>query len=496
MKETRASGVLGLLLAGAVALAGCEKGPPASPPSGEPGATPPASEPAQAMGTVTPPPVPQPLASVASLTDSVRAAVVNVEVTSRGPSFQGPRGLEDPFGEELPWPWRQLPEQREPVRRGMGSGFIIDASGTVLTNNHVVEGAIDIRVKLLDGRQFDAEVLGTDPLTDVAVLKLQGKNVGDLPVVRLGDSEALRVGDWVLAIGNPFGLSSSVSLGILSAKARDIQAGPYDDFLQTDAAINPGNSGGPLFNLKGEVIGINTAIVGGGTGIGFAVPSNLVRALLPQLEKEGAVTRGYMGVGVQDLTAGLGEAMDLPVRQGAIVVSVEEGGPAARAGLELDDAIVAVDGKPLTSAGALTRTVALLRPGTEVTLTLYRRGQKLDRKLTLGTRPDLEGIASRRGPQAQEEPHQRIGLGLSDVAPQLQMRGMPSGALLTQVLPGSVAERAGLAAGMIVVEAAGKPVRTAADLVRILREARPGSSVLLRIQLRETRALRALTIPE
>jgi serine protease Do len=404
---------------------------------------------------------------------------------------------ENPFGEDLPWPWRQPdPGAREPLRRGQGSGFIIDGSGTVLTNNHVVEGAVAIRVKMMDGRQFDAEVLGTDPLTDVAVIKLQGKDVKELPVVRLGDSDAMRVGDWVLAIGNPFGLSSSVSLGILSAKERDIQSGPYDDFLQTDAAINPGNSGGPLFNMKGEVIGINTAIVGGGTGIGFAVPSNLVKALLPQLEEEGVVTRGWMGVGVQDLTSSLSEAMKLPVREGAIVVSVEEGSPAARAGLELDDTLVAVDGKPITSAGTLTRTVALLRPDTEVTLTLYRDGQKQERKLTLGTRPDLEGIASRRGPGAQEEPHQRIGLGLSDVGPQLMARGLPSGALLTQVVPGSVAERAGLMPGMVVVEAAGKPVRGAADLVRILRDAQPGSSVLLRIQFQEARALRALTIPE
>jgi len=497
MKETRASRVLGMLLVGVVGLAGCDKGPPTSPPVGATEAAPPAPETERAPETVVPQLSPQPLASVASLTESVRSAVVNVEVTARAPGRRGFPLPEDPFGEELPWPWRQPgPGSREPLLQGQGSGFIIDPSGTVLTNNHVVEGAVEIRVKLMDGRQFDAEVQGTDPLTDLAVLKLQGKDVKELPVVRLGDSDALRVGDWVLAIGNPFGLSSSVSLGILSARERDIQAGPYDDFLQTDAAINPGNSGGPLFNLKGEVIGINTAIVGGGTGIGFAVPSNLVKALLPQLEKEGAVTRGWLGVGVQDLTSALGEAMSLPVREGAIVLSVEEGSPAARAGLELDDAIVAVDGKPVTTAGTLTRTVALLRPGTEVTLTLYRGGQKQERKVTLGTRPDLEGVASRRGPRAQEEPHQRIGLGLSDVGPQLQARGLPAGALLTQVVPGSVADRAGLMPGMVVVEAAGKPVHGASDLVRALQSARPGSSVLLRIQLQDARALRALTIPE
>jgi serine protease Do len=448
------------------------------------------------MPVAPPPPPTQALASLAPLVESARAAVVNVEVRAQA---QRPRGLmpEDPFGEGIPWPWRQPgPGPHAPLRQGIGSGFIINPSGLVLTNNHVVEGAVDIRVKLMDGRQFDAEVLGTDPLTDVALIQLQGQEVKDLPVVRLGDSDAMRVGDWVLAIGNPFGLSSSVSLGILSAKERDIQSGPYDDFLQTDAAINPGNSGGPLFNLSGEVIGINTAIVGGGTGIGFAVPSNLVKALLPMLEEEGVVTRGWLGLGVQDLTSELGEAMGLPLREGAIVVSVEEDAPAAQAGLQLDDVIVALDGKPIISSGSLTRTVGLLRPGTEVTLTLYRGGERQERKVTLGTRPDLEGVASRRAPRSQEEAHQRIGISLSDVSPRLGMQGLPQGALIAQVTPGSVAERAGLMPGMVVVEAAGKPVRSAADLARILRDARPGSSVLLRVQLEEMRALRALTIPE
>ena len=495
--DTRASGMLGALLVGMLALTGCDREPSSLPSAGEPGA-PPAARPAPSvsMPVAPPPPSPQALASLAPLVESARSAVVNVEVLAQ---VQGPRRRplpEDPFGEGIPWPWRQPgPGPLEPLREGLGSGFIINPSGLVLTNNHVVEGAVEIRVTLMDGRKFDAEVLGTDPLTDVAVIKLQGE-VKDLPVARLGDSDAMRVGDWVLAIGNPFGLSSSVSLGILSAKARDIQAGPYDDFLQTDAAINPGNSGGPLFNLSGEVIGINTAIVGGGTGIGFAVPSNLVKALLPPLERDGVVTRGWLGVGVQDMTPALGEAMGLPLREGAIVVSVEEGAPSARAGLQPDDVIVALDGKPITSSGELTRTVGLMPPDSEVTLTIYRDGQRQERKVTLGTRPDLEGVASRRLPRSQEEAHQRIGMSLSDVSPRLAMQGLPQGALIAQVIPGSVAERAGLVPGMVVVEAAGKPVRGAADLIQILRDARPGSPVLLRVQLEDTRALRALTIPE
>ncbi|MFP2931928.1 S1C family serine protease, partial [Pyxidicoccus sp. 3LG] len=421
-------------LALALSLAGCRCGrdelPPTPPPIGsaEPGAPGSAQVPpsVQAM----PPDMRAALASVAPLVESVKAAVVNVEVLGAGPSrgepesgspwdeeggppFGGtPRGPFPPFGPER--------QGQEPARRGIGSGFIIDARGLVLTNNHVVEGAREIQVQLPDGRELGAKVLGTDPLTDVAVLQLRREEGGKaLPVVRLGNSEALRVGDWVVAIGNPFGLGSSVSLGIVSAKARDIEVGPFDDFLQTDAAINPGNSGGPLFNLRGEVVGINTAIVGEGAGIGFAVPSNLVQALLPQLEKDGAVTRGWLGVTVQDLTPDLGEALGLPAREGALVNDVTEGTPAASAGLQPEDVIIAADGQAIASGRALTRAVAQKPPGSELTLSLYRGKQKEELKATLGTRPDLEGVASRSRPEApdaeEEPPQQRVGLGLADM---------------------------------------------------------------------------------
>ncbi|MFL5348348.1 MAG: Do family serine endopeptidase [Hyalangium sp.] len=497
--KAHTAGAVGVWLAVVLALAGCDRAPPSSSPAGEPGASPLSQEASRAPEPAMPPSPAQALSSLAPLADSVRSAVVNVEVRSRGPERQlGRPEPEDPFGGGFPWPFMQpAPRGQQPLRQGLGSGFIVDPSGILLTNNHVVEGAVEIQVKLMDGRQFDAEVLGTDPLTDVAVIQLKGKDVKNLPVVGLGDSDAMRVGDWVLAIGNPFGLSSSVSLGILSAKERNIHSGPYDDFLQTDAAINPGNSGGPLFNMNGEVIGINTAIVGGGTGIGFAVPANVVKALLPQLEKEGAVTRGWLGLGVQDLTPALAEALGgLPVHEGAIVVSADEGTPAAKAGLQPDDVIVALDGRPIASAGALTRTVGTMRPGTQVTLTFYRNGQKEERKVTLGTRPDLEGLSQRENPRSQEEPHQRLGLGLSDVGSRFEARGLPPGALITHVAPGSLAERSGLVPGMVVVEAGGKPVRGAADLVQLLREARPGSVVLLRVQLQDARVLRTLRIPE
>ncbi len=435
----------------------------------------------------------QALPSLAPLVESVKSAVVNVDVTAR---VGTPRGMEQsPFFDRFLGPRRG----QEPVRQGAGSGFVVNPKGLVLTNNHVIEDAVSILVRLEDGRSFPAEVVGRDPLTDVALLKLKGK-VENLPSVGLGNSDAVRVGDWVLAIGNPFGLASSVSLGILSAKARDIQAGPYDDFLQTDAAINPGNSGGPLFNMKGEVIGINTAIVGGGSGIGFAVPSNLVQALLPQLEKEGAVTRGYLGIGIQDLTADIGKALKLPVTEGAIINDVRSGGPAGKAGLKVDDVIVALDGQQIGSASALTRKVALKRPGSTSTLTLYRNGDKKDVKVTLGTRPDLEGIGMRSPRETEESSKARVGVSLSDLDERMARQAgfqQEQGALITDVVPGSPADRAELAPGMLVVEANRKPVRSAQDLAELIRSTPSGSTLLLRVAAPggNNRFLRALKVP-
>lgn len=444
------------------------------------------------------------LPSFADLVDSVKAAVINVEVTSHVPGRPSVP-VASPPGNDL-WerffgrrPPRQWSEPREQFRRGLGSGFNIDPKGLALTNNHVVEGAVSIRVRLDDGRSFDAEVKGRDPPTDVAVIQLKGE-IANMPVAKLGDSDAMRVGDWVVAIGNPFGLASSVSLGILSAKERHIGAGPYDDFLQTDAAINPGNSGGPLFNIRGEVIGINTAIVGGGSGIGFAVPSKLAKSLLPQLESEGTVIRGWLGVAAQDLTPELARALGVPVMEGAVVVDVGEDAPAKAAGVQQDDVIAAIDGQKVSSAGALTRTVALKQPGTVVTLTVYRGEKKEEHKVTLGKRPDVEqtGAQPREGP-AQDERQKRLGLTVQDVDPAFaQSRQLPpEGALIVNVDPGSPADHAGLVPGMIIVDAGGKPVKRATDLKRILREARPGSSVLLRVQVGPgARLLRALTIPQ
>jgi serine protease Do len=406
----------------------------------------------------------------------VKAAVVNVEVASRGRSDRNEM-FEQFFGGG----------QHPQVRQGAGSGFIIDSRGYVLTNNHVVEGAVSIRVKLDDGRIFDGQVLGSDPATDVALVKLKNPPA-NLAVLKLGDSDAMRVGDWVVAIGNPFGLASSVSVGILSAKARDIHAGIYDDFLQTDAAINPGNSGGPLFNLKGEVIGINTAIVAGGSGIGFAVPSNLAKAILPQLEKNGSVTRGYIGIGLQKLTPQLAKALGAPTAQGALVTSVQPNSPGAHAGLKQDDVVTQVDTQAVTSDDQLRRTVALKSPGSTVTLTVYRAGKAREVKVILASRPEDEEV-SRKSPSGSdshdESNKEQFGLSLATPSAELaRARGLPRGAFITEVQPGSAADKAGLEPNLVIVEANGQLVSSAGDLSRILRASKPGSTVLLRAQAR------------
>ena len=442
------------------------------------------------------------LPSLAPLVEAVKAAVINVEVRAGEqpqPAFSRGDPFQDFFDRFFGRPGGRPAPPRGRIRAGLGSGFIIDQRGIALTNNHVIEGAIAIKVRLNDGRSFDAEVLGRDPPTDVGLIKFK-ESPQDLPVVSLGDSDALRVGDWVVAIGNPFGLTSSVSAGIISAKDRVIGAGLYDDFLQTDAAINPGNSGGPLFNLRGEVIGINTAIVGGSSSIGFAVPSNVAKALLPTLEKGQRVTRGWMGILAQTLTPDLATAMGVSATGGAVVAEVTEGTPAGKAGLKQDDVIVAVDGQPVSSSNALTRIVALKPPGTTVVLTVLRDGKKEEVKVTLGTRPDSVG-AQGEGEGGSGNPEQRqakIGLQYQDAdqSSASERTVADHGALITDVLSGSAAENAGLEPGMVVIEADGKPIRRAQDLTNILRRGKPGSLILLRAAGPGGKSLHALRIPK
>jgi len=447
----------------------------------------------------TPPSVALP--SLAPLVESVKAAVVNVEVTSRIQRSEEDQ-QEHLFDRFLRRGGHRQPRQE--IRQGLGSGFVIDPRGYILTNNHVVEGAFNIRVKFNDGRILEGEVLGRDPLTDVGLIKLKNPP-SNIPVLKLGDSDAMLVGDWVLAIGNPFGLDSSVSAGILSAKAREIGASQYDDFLQTDAAINPGNSGGPLFNMRGEVIGINTAIVTGSSGIGFAVPSNLAKVIVSQLEKNGSVIRGYVGATLQTLTPELAKALNVPATAGAIVNDVSHGGPGEKAGLKQDDVVVTLDGRNVESGSDLSRTVAFRAPNSTVTLGIYRNGKLQQAKVTLGSRPSevaRAGQVSPRGPDKGQDDtsNQRIGLTVQTVDALIaEAKGLPTrGAVITDVQPGSPADDAELIPGMVIVEAGGKKIASADDVSRVLKAAKPGSTVLLRVRLpgtEENTRLSALTIP-
>ena len=447
------------------------------------GAAPQDAPQAQATRQAQPAPPTPPVAAsngiptLAPLVERVQPTVVGV-TTRIAASARGdvPPELEEFwrrfFGDDAP-PFRGGP--RGP-QQGIGSGVIIDARGLVLTNNHVIEGADEVLVHTANDKEYVAEVLGRDPETDIALLQLKDVKE-DLPVATLGASDPLRVGDFVVAIGNPFGLELTVTSGIISAKARVIGAGPYDDFLQTDAAINPGNSGGPLFDLHGNVVGINTAIVATGAGIGFAVPIDLIKALLPQLRKEGRVIRGYLGVGIQDLTPELAQALAIDVQKGALVSSVEPKAPAAGQ-LEVGDVVVAVEGQPVEGAAQLSRRVAQLAPGKKARLTILRDGKRREVEVKLGERPS-ELAPQRKGEEAGSEG--ALGLTLQDVPRELaQQLGVQGGAMIAEVRPGSRAEEAGLMPGDVIVEANRQPVRSAADLTRIVRGA-GDEPILLRV---------------
>ena len=458
-----------------LALAACKRG--GTPPP-EPQATLPLLEDGGVdlgRGAISVPEIPLP--SLAPLVDRVSPSVVSLAVLSTAPM---PPGHERFLGS------RRLPRQEKG-----GSGFIVDRSGLVVTNNHVVEGASAISVHLADGRRFDADLIGRDVPTDLALVRLRSAP-DDLPVARLGDSDRLHVGDWLLAIGNPFGLETSVSLGILSATARDLGSGPYDEFLQTDAAINPGNSGGPLFDLSGTVIGVNTAIVNSQSGgrIGFAIPSSLVRALLPQLERTGGVVRGALGVYTQDLTPDLARAMGLEGRHGAVVNGFVPDSSARAAGLREADVIVSVDGRPIQSARALTRFVGLRRPGQVVRLGVVRGTESATVNVRLGQRTDLEGTGPlRTGPAEAEQPSpdemvpMRLGVEIGEVTPEVEeaigIRGR--GAVVLSVEPGSPAERAGLQPGLVIVEVAGHAVHSAREASELIRAAGTQPPIVLKL---------------
>ncbi|MFP4392273.1 MAG: DegQ family serine endoprotease [Desulfohalobiaceae bacterium] len=390
-----------------------------------------------------------------------------------------------------------MPRQ-ERRQNSLGSGFIISQEGYVVTNNHVVEKADEIEVTLQGVEDsIPAEVVGRDPETDLALLKIDTDE--DLPVLEFGDSDKLEVGQWVAAIGNPFGLDHTVTAGIISAKGRVIGAGPYDNFLQTDASINPGNSGGPLLNLQGKVVGINTAIVSSGQGIGFAIPSNMAKEVISQLQEYQKVKRGWLGVTIQDVDQNSAKALGLPEAKGALIASVQEGDPAHEAGLRPGDVIIGLNGKAIKDAGDLTRKIGNMKPDQEVEMRFWRQGKKRSVQLKLGER-DLE--TARKDQEQRPGPKQADFLGMQvKQLNQEEARALDlpaaQGLLVTEVEDDSPATQANMRRGDVILEANGQEVNHPQELQEILEgDAKDKGVVMLLINRQGQNLFRTIPIPE
>ena len=394
--------------------------------------------------------------SFADLADKTKPAVVNISTTQTiKPSS---RQFNNPFGDEFTDRFfggedffkrffGDMP-QREFKQRSLGSGFLITRDGYIFTNNHVVEKADKIKVKLFNGKEYDAKIVGKDPKTDIALIKI--KAAGNLPIVEFGDSDRLRVGEWVVAIGNPFGLEETVTAGIVSAKGRVIGSGPYDNFIQTDASINPGNSGGPLFNMEGKVVGINTAIVAQGQGIGFAIPINMAKEILADLKSKGKVTRGWLGISVQDITDDIAEGLKIKEREGALVGDVVKGDPADRAGLKTGDIITEIEGKKIKDTHELLRIVASIPVGKKVDIKALRDGKPYIFHLTIAERSDQKEMAS-----ARIKDGEFYGMSVQEITPQAaEMLGLSdkSGVMVVAVKEGSPADEGGIQVQDVILQ--------------------------------------------
>jgi serine protease Do len=461
---------------------------------------------AQQASSATPTSGADGLPSFADIASRAEPAVVNISTSQtvknegmrgfgppgQGPSPFGPNGPNDPFEEFFRRFAPQMPKSYK--QRSLGSGFLISTDGMIVTNNHVVEHADEILVKLSGSdHQYKAKVLGTDPKTDVALVKIEPK--GDIPVLKLGDSTNLRVGDWVVAIGNPFGLEHTVTAGIVSAKGRAIGQGPYDDFIQTDASINPGNSGGPLLNLQGDVIGINSSIFsesGGNMGIGFAIPSSLARSIVDQLRTQGKVVRGWLGVMIQDVTEDLASSFKLSDPHGALVSGVKEGGPGAQAGLERGDIIVEFDGKPIKSSHELPTLVAATPLGKEVDIKILREGKDKTLHAKVAEMPrDGEAAADESG----ESSGEKLGLTVVPVTPDVARElGIEAGTgvLVRAVKSGSVAEDAGLQPGDVILEVNRKAVKSVEAFKDAVGGGKKGESLLFLVRRGDSTVFLAL----
>jgi serine protease Do len=423
--------------------------------------------------------------SFAPLAEKVTPAVVNISsVHKTGPAAMPELPFEVPEGSPLEDFFRRFggPNQGPREIMGLGSGFIIDPQGYVVTNNHVVDDANGIKVTLPDGKQYDAKVIGTDPQTDLALLKIDAKT--SLPSVEWGDSDALKVGDWVMAVGNPFGLGGSVTAGIISARSRDIHAGPFDDFLQVDASINQGNSGGPTFDLSGRVIGINTAIAspnGGSVGIGFAIPSNLAKPIVEQLKEKGRVERGWLGVQVQAVTPELASALGLDEPRGALVSDVIPESPAARARLKQGDVIVGFDGRKVEEMRDLPRIVAETPADKQVELRVWRDKREVTQSVTIAKQDQrAQQLALGETPDAatpgETAPSETLGATLApltaDLRQQYQISEEVKGVVVTGIEAGGIAAEQGLREGDVIVAVDQEQVDSPADVEKLAKAAK------------------------
>ena len=444
--------------------------------------------------------LPQRPVGFADIVEKVKPAVISVRVKMERQTNSGLSNDELPFPPGSPFErfFRRfgMPNNGDGGREivtGQGSGFFITADGYAVTNNHVVQNAETVQVTTDDGKTYAAKVIGADPRTDLALIKVDAK---DFPYVKLGDN-APRVGDWVLAVGNPFGLGGTVTAGIVSARGRDIGAGPYDDFIQIDAPVNKGNSGGPTFDVEGNVIGVNTAIFspsGGSVGIAFAIPADTVKGVIAQLREKGSVTRGWIGVQIQPVTSDIADSLGLKKAAGALVSEPQHDSPAAKAGIESGDVIMSVDGTPVRDARELARRIGTMNPGTTIKLGLFHEGQEKTVTLTLGTLPnDKQAANEQTQHQLPESDVPKLGLTL---APGSKAPGTDGkGVLVTAVDPNGVAADHGLRVGDVILDVGGKAVSNPSEVRDQVADARKDGKHTLLFRVKSNEGTRFVALP-
>jgi len=430
------------------------------------------------------------LLSLSELVKTLQPSVVNISTTNvvkkRQAPFNSP--FESPFGGGPDDPFEDFFKkffeggpQQEFRQKGLGSGFIISKDGFIVTNNHVIEKANDIEIILESGKKYQAQIIGKDPKTDLALLKIEPEE--DLPAISFGRSDVLDIGDWVIAIGNPFGLGHTVTAGIVSAKGRSLGLGSYDDFIQTDAAINPGNSGGPLFNLDGEVVGVNTAIFARAQGIGFAIPAAIAVNIIDQLRSNGKVVRGWLGVLVQQITPEIAESLGLQETKGALVADITPDGPAEKAGIKRRDVIIGFDDTEINEMSQLPKSVAATPPGTKSEIILLREGKKKKISVLLGQLPEL--IAKKPKIKAKKDVENDLGLAVQEISPIIQKRlnlQDSQGVIIVNVRRASPAWNAGLRKADIIVEINKKEIKDIEEYKNIINKIKQDQSLLFLVR--------------